>query len=48
MLFQMFVSQPAGGVNYLRLFEEAFERATIKKFEVAVAYATLGGVSELD
>lgn len=48
MLFQTFVSQPAGGVNYLSLFEQAFERAAIKRFDAAVAYATLGGVSELD
>ena len=48
MLFQTFVTQPTGGVNYLSLFEEAFERVTIKKFDVAVAYATLGGVAALD
>lgn len=48
MLFQSFVSQPAGGVNYIRLFEQAFGHASIQRFDAAVAYATLGGVSELD
>ncbi len=48
MLYQMFVSQPAGGVNYLRLFQQALRRATINRFDAAVAYATSGGVSELD
>jgi HKD family nuclease len=48
VLYQMFLSQPAEGVNYLNLFREVLRRATINRFDAAVAYATSGGVSELD
>ncbi len=48
MLHQAFVSQPAGGVNYLTLFKQAFERAAFTSIDAAVAYATVGGVLELD
>lgn len=48
MLHQAFVSQPAGGVNYLELFKQALERATFAGFDAAVAYATVRGVLELD
>jgi len=48
MLYQSFVSQPAGGVNYLSLFGRAFERVSIERLDAAVAYATTGGVAALD
>jgi len=48
MLHQVFVTQPAGGINYLTLFQEAFGNATIKRCDAAVAYVTRSGVLALD
>lgn len=47
MLFQQYVTQPIGGINYLSLFDAAMQRRPYDVFDVAVAYATIGGVKEL-
>lgn len=47
MLHHEFVSQPADGVNYLRLFERAMRRTRFEGIDAAVAYATSAGVEEL-
>lgn len=50
MLFQKFVTQPAGAIDYLTLFRDAFTEAKsgIKEMKAAVAYATHGGVLVLE
>jgi hypothetical protein len=47
MLRQSFVTQPSGGINYLSLFDTALQQRPFDGFDVAVAYATAGGVKEL-
>lgn len=47
MLHQQYVTQPAGGINYLSLFDAALARRPFDGFDVAVAYATATGVHEL-
>lgn len=48
MLHQSFVTSPSGGINYLSLFGEAFDRAPVTEINAAIAYATSGGVLAID
>lgn len=47
MLYQQYVTQPVGGINYLSLFDAALQRGPFDAVDIAVAYATANGVREL-
>ena len=47
MLVERYVTQPAGGVNYVGLYREAATLVTVHRLSAAVAYATSGGVHYL-
>lgn len=48
MLYQTFVTQPGNGIDYLRLFREAFDRGSLTRIDAAIAYATRNGVRAID